>query len=235
MDVQSSHLSNETTPDRGVRIPTDSFHLEGDLFLPDAPWGFVIFSHGSGSSRHSPRNKFVASRLQEGHVGSLLIDLLSPEEDEVRATRFDIDLLTQRLMHTVTWAQSNQELQNLPIGLFGASTGAASALRVAALLGNKISAVVSRGGRPDLAGASLRKVTCPCLFIVGGDDYPVVPLNEEALRFLSSKEKLLTIIPGATHLFEERGTLEEAARLSVHWFQEHLPKGERGHDAERIN
>ncbi len=208
-----------------VSIPADDVTLEGVLELPAAVSGLVIFSHGSGSGRHSPRNQFVAQALREAGLGTLLLDLLTPEEDQDYATRFDIALLTERLGHAVAFARTKAKL---PIGLFGASTGAASALRVAAQ-DEAIAAVVSRGGRPDLTGAALlAKVRAPTLLIVGGLDYGVIELNESARDALLHCERELAIVPGASHLFEERGTLEKVARLAMQWFKRHLPPGRAG-------
>jgi len=193
-----------------------------DLIIPQRAAGVVLFAHGSGSSRHSPRNKYVANQLREARLGTLLIDLLTPEEDETYRTRFDIGLLTQRLADAARSLAREPQTKDLPVGLFGASTGAAAALEVAAALPEAIRAVVSRGGRPDLASrAALHKVKAPTLLIVGGDDAGVIELNEQAYAELGC-EKRLEIVPGATHLFEEPGTLEEVARLAAEWFTRHL-------------
>ena len=193
-----------------------------DLIIPQRAAGVVLFAHGSGSSRHSPRNKYVANQLREARLGTLLIDLLTPEEDETYRTRFDIGLLTQRLAGAARSLAREPQTKDLPVGLFGASTGAAAALEVAAALPEAIRAVVSRGGRPDLASrAALHKVKAPTLLIVGGDDTGVIELNEQAYAELGC-EKRLEIVPGATHLFEEPGTLEEVARLAAQWFTRHL-------------
>ena len=193
-----------------------------DLIIPQRAAGVVLFAHGSGSSRHSPRNKYVANQLREARLGTLLIDLLTPEEDETYRTRFDIGLLTQRLAGAARSLAREPQTKDLPVGLFGASTGAAAALEVAAALPEAIRAVVSRGGRPDLASrAALHKVKAPTLLIVGGDDAGVIELNEQAYAELGC-EKRLEIVPGATHLFEEPGTLEEVARLAAEWFTRHL-------------
>ena len=193
-----------------------------DLIVPQRAAGVVLFAHGSGSSRHSPRNKYVANQLREARLGTLLIDLLTPEEDETYRTRFDIGLLTQRLADAARSLAREPQTKDLPVGLFGASTGAAAALEVAAALPEAIRAVVSRGGRPDLASrAALHKVKAPTLLIVGGDDAGVIELNEQAYAELGC-EKRLEIVPGATHLFEEPGTLEEVARLAAQWFTRHL-------------
>ena len=204
-----------------VLIPVDSVTLEGGLDLPKETKAVVVFAHGSGSSRHSPRNKFVAQVLREAEIGTLLFDLLTKEEDEVHGARFDIDLLTLRLKAVTFWLKAQPHMRELNIGYFGASTGAAAALRAAADLGTVIGAIVSRGGRPDLAEKSLEKVQSPTLLIVGGFDDVVIHINQQAYRKIKT-EKELTIIPAATHLFEEPGALEEVARLATEWFKKHL-------------
>lgn len=205
-----------------VAIPADRISLEGELVLPDGAKGVVLFAHGSGSSRFSPRNNYVASILQQSGIATLLFDLLTREEDRDYETRFDIALLTRRLLAATSWAAQDQRTQTLSIGYFGASTGAAAALQAAAAKGKKISAVVSRGGRPDLAGAAaLSKVQAPTLLVVGGDDDVVIMLNRDAYAQLVC-EKELVIIPGATHLFEEPGTLEQAAQAAAEWFVQYL-------------
>jgi pimeloyl-ACP methyl ester carboxylesterase len=206
-----------------VTIPAGEVTLEGSLELPAQPAGVVVFSHGSGSGRFSPRNQFVAAELRKAAFGTLLLDLLTAAEDRDYDRRFDIDLLTQRLSHAVHFVRSHPAAKTLPIGLFGASTGAASALRVAAAMPKEVGAVVSRGGRPDLTGAeALMQVRAPTLLIVGGRDYGVIELNESARDALVYCERELAIVPGATHLFEEPGTLEEVARLAGKWFLRHL-------------
>lgn len=199
--------------------------LESELALPDSPVGLVLFAHGSGSSRHSPRNRYVARALQEGRLGTLLMDLLTPAEDQIDSRtaelRFNVELLSERVIAAVDWAVSHPALQGLNVGLFGASTGAAAALVAAAARPTEVSAMVSRGGRPDLAGAALPQVRAATLLIVGGSDPTVLELNREALRQLRG-EKELRIVPGATHLFEEPGALEEVSRLAQEWFQRHL-------------
>jgi dienelactone hydrolase len=205
-----------------IYIPAGLFELEGELILPSSAKGVVLFAHGSGSSRFSPRNTYVAEVLQQRGIGTLLFDLLTREEDQVYETRFDITLLTTRLVAATEWLNTNPETKEMNIGYFGASTGAAAALQAAARLENRISAVVSRGGRPDLAGAvSLRRVIAPTLLIVGGADYGVIELNKQAETLLNC-EKKLTLIPGATHLFEEPGTLEQAALRAADWFAQYL-------------
>jgi putative phosphoribosyl transferase len=200
-----------------VEIPLDNITLKGNLSVPPKPKGMVIFSHGSGSGRFSPRNNSVASVLNQADIATLLLDLLTEEEDLIYENRFNINLLTQRLMNAVDWVQREPPLANLAIGFFGASTGAASALKAAATLGEEIAAVVSRGGRPDLAQEVLDQVVSPTLLIVGGNDFGVIELNQEALEKIPA-EKKLAIVPSATHLFEEPGALEEVARLAKDWF-----------------
>jgi dienelactone hydrolase len=204
-----------------IQIPVDSIELEGSLVIPDEAKAMVLFSHGSGSSRLSPRNNFVAEVLQKAGIATLLFDLLTEEEDEVYETRFNIPLLTKRLEAVTKWLVKQDDVKGLNIGYFGASTGAASALEAAATLGDKIHAVVSRGGRPDLAMDLLPKVKAPTLLIVGGNDGPVIEMNESALAKLEC-EKKLEIVPGATHLFEEPGALEEVAKLASEWFKKYL-------------
>lgn len=205
-----------------VHIPADGVSLEGMLELPENAQGVVLFAHGSGSSRHSPRNNYVARTLREAGAGTLLIDLLTREEDSNYETRFDIPLLTRRLLAATQWLQHDEHTQHLPIAYFGASTGAAAALQAAAAKGVEIAAVVSRGGRPDLAGSSaLGKVHSPTLLLVGGYDDVVIELNQQAYEHLTC-DKDLVVVPGATHLFEEPGTLEEVARQASVWFSHHL-------------
>ena len=205
-----------------VIIPAESVELSGELVLPSAASGVVLFAHGSGSSRFSPRNTFVANMLQQQGIGTLLFDLLTRAEDQDYAMRFDIDLLTRRLLAATAWLQANPETKALRIGYFGASTGAAAALQAAAEMGNEIAAVVSRGGRPDLAGeVALSQVIAPTLLIVGSEDYGVIELNEQAFALMKC-EKELMLVPGATHLFEEPGALEQAAQLAAKWFLKYL-------------
>lgn len=197
--------------------------LEGSLELPAAARGVVAFAHGSGSGRYSPRNRYVAGELNKAGLGTLLLDLLTTDEDRDVERRFDIALLTARLADAVRFVAEHKATRALPIGLFGASTGAASALRVAAAMPQRIGAVVSRGGRPDLAGdTALVRVKAPTLLIVGGEDAGVIELNEQARDTLLHCERRLVLVPGATHLFEEPGTLEEVARLAAAWFARHL-------------
>lgn len=205
-----------------VHIPADQVELDGELILPASTKGVVAFAHGSGSSRFSPRNTYVAEVLQQQGIGTLLFDLLTREEDQDYETRFDIELLTRRLLSATAWLQANPATQKLKIGYFGASTGAAAALQAAAKMGDKIAAVVSRGGRPDLAGeAALSRVKTPTLLIVGAADYGVIELNQQADALLNC-EKELVLIPHATHLFEEPGTLQQAARNAASWFAKYL-------------
>lgn len=207
--------------DGGVRVPLDGVSLDGDLSVPPAARGLIVFAHGSGSSRHSPRNRFVAQVLNEGGLATLLLDLLTTDEALDRSNVFDIDMLTQRLIAAVDWASDAPRTAALPVGLFGASTGAAGALRAAALMPDRVDAVVSRGGRPDLAGSALAAVRAPALLIVGGRDDVVLGLNEDAAEQLTCEHQLV-VVPGATHLFEEPGTLETAAGLARAWFLRHL-------------
>lgn len=201
-----------------VVIPAGAVRLDGTLSLPDKPRGIVAFAHGSGSSRHSTRNRYVAEVLQKEGVATLLFDLLTAREDQVYETRFDIGLLTERLLAATDWLKGAAETRALKIGYFGASTGAAAALRAAATLGSEIAAVVSRGGRPDLAGArELAQVVSPTLLIVGGWDDVVIDLNRQASDLMNCENDMV-IVPGATHLFEEPGTLEQAARHAANWF-----------------
>ena len=214
-----------------VRIPAGATWLYGDLALPAEFIGVVLFAHGSGSGRHSARNRLVAARLQQAGVATLLFDLLTAEEEQVdmhtREHRFDIALLTRRMEEAAIWATHQQALRGLPIGFFGASTGSAAALIAAAKMGKRVSAVVSRGGRPDLAGtAALAEVTAPTLLIVGGADPEVLALNQEAYECLRCPKRLVEV-PGAGHLFEEPGTLEQVGDLAAGWFTRHLLRTEQ--------
>lgn len=211
---------------REVRIPSGDARLYGDLTLPAGFSGLVLFVHGSGSGRHSARNRLVAQKLQQAGMATLLFDLLTAQEEQIdehtREHRFDIALLTRRLQDATAWAMAQADLQQAPMGYFGASTGSAAAIIDAARLGQRIAAVVSRGGRPDLAGpVALAAVTAPTLLIVGGADRGVIELNEQAFEHLCC-EKELAIIPGATHLFEEHGALEQVGALAAAWFGAHL-------------
>ena len=219
-----------------VQIPVDSMHLEAEWIMPPNASGVVIFAHGSGSSRHSRRNQFVASILHESGVGTVLLDLLTRQEERRDAAdgqlRFDIEMLTNRLITAVRWVEDHPAAHDQPLGLFGASTGAAAAIAAASILGDRISAVVSRGGRPDLAYEHLRHVTAPTLLIVGERDDAVVRLNKEASQHLRCLKKL-SIIPGATHLFEEPGALERVASLAASWFKNHLARDARKQETHR--
>ena len=217
-------MQTDTSKEILVHIPVDGVTLEGALAVPANATGLVLFVHGSGSSRFSPRNNFVARELRNAGLGTLLIDLLTRIEDQDYERRFDIPLLTQRVVRVTAWLRAQPETQQLALGYFGASTGAAAALQAAAEAGNKVSTVVSRGGRPDLAGTkALGQVRCPVLLMVGGHDDVVIELNQQAYALLTG-EKELSIVPGATHLFEEPGTLEQVATLAADWFVRHLGK-----------
>ena len=220
-------------PDRGrderpVRVSTGTVTLDGNLGIPEGARGVVLFAHGSGSSRHSPRNRYVARILREAGLATLLIDLLTPDEEAVdlrtRHLRFDIDLLAERLVGATDWLAQEADTRDLGVGYFGASTGGGAALVAAATRPGRVGAVVSRGGRPDLAGPALARVRAPTLLIVGGDDVPVIGMNREALAQLRAGSRL-EIVPGAGHLFEEPGALEEVARLARDWFLRHLAPG----------
>jgi dienelactone hydrolase len=210
--------------ERSVLIPPTG--LEGDLVIPEKTFAVIAFAHGSGSSRHSPRNQYVARVLQQGGLGTLLFDLLTAEEERIDIQtahlRFDIALLARRLSEATAWLKKDKDTRDLLVGYFGASTGAAAALVAAAQRRGDVFAVVSRGGRPDLAGASLPLVKASTLLIVGGEDTPVIEMNEDAFRQLRMEEKRLEIVPGATHLFEEPGTLEKVASLARDWFKREL-------------
>src|SRR6478752_5157463 len=208
-----------------VQIQAEHAVLSGNLTIPENAIALVLFAHGSGSSRHSPRNQFVARTVNRAGLGTLLFDLLTPEEEELdihtREHRFNISLLAERLVHATKWASQQEETRDLHIGYFGSSTGGAAALVAAAEIPQDIRAVVSRGGRPDLAGDALPKVQAPTLLIVGGNDDVVIELNEMARDQMQCEVKL-EIIPGATHLFEEPGALEKVAKMASHWFSLHL-------------
>jgi len=217
--------------ERLVRVAAGPVTLEGNLSLPERARGIVLFAHGSGSSRHSPRNRYVAQVLNEAKLATLLVDLLTPDEEAVDLRtahlRFDIGLLAGRLVGVTDWLTQYPDTRALRIGYFGASTGAAAALVAAAQHPDAVGAIVSRGGRPDLAGPALARVRAPTLLIVGGNDFEVVELNRRALARLRC-EKQLEIVPGATHLFEEPGALEEVARLAREWFERYLTPTEAG-------
>ena len=216
--------------ERVVQVGTGPVTLEGDLVVPANARGVVLFAHGSGSSRHSSRNRHVARVLQRAGMATLLIDLLTPAEEavDVRTAhlRFDIELLAERLVHATDWLGRQSETGHLSVGLFGASTGGGAALVAAAERPAAIGAVVSRGGRPDLAGPALPRVRAPTLLIVGGNDYPVIEMNREAMERMTCETRL-EIIPGATHLFEEPGALDAVARLAADWFTRHLARSDR--------
>ncbi|MCU1309254.1 MAG: dienelactone hydrolase [Candidatus Angelobacter sp.] len=223
-----SEAKDQQTP---VQIQIEGQVLDGDLTIPDSARGVVLFAHGSGSSRHSPRNQYVANVLQQSGFATLLMDLLTPNEERIdartAALRFDIGLLARRLVGATKWLLNQSEMAQLPIGYFGASTGAAAALVGAAELGERIAAVVSRGGRPDLAGSALRRVVAPTLLIVGGEDETVLELNRRAMTLIPGEKKLV-VVPGATHLFEEEGALETVAQLATEWFDLYLDPAARG-------
>jgi len=216
--------------ERPVRIAAGAVTIEGDLSLPDAARGIVLFAHGSGSSRHSPRNRHVAWVLNQAKLATLLIDLLTPDEEAIDLRtahlRFDIGLLAERLVRATDWVTQHPDTRNLRAGYFGASTGAAAALVAAAMEPHHVSAIVSRGGRPDMAGGALTRVRAPTLLIVGGADHGILDQNEDAFDRLRT-EKRLEIVPGATHLFEEPGALDLVASLARQWFAEHLVPSQR--------
>jgi putative phosphoribosyl transferase len=228
--VDMSNAAPSIGEARMVEIPAGNVRLDGELIVPAGAIGIVLFAHGSGSSRHSPRNKSVAEVIRGGGIGTLLFDLLTREEEAAdiytRHLRFDIGMLADRLAAATRWLKGSETIANLPVGYFGASTGGGAALVAAAELGSDIAAVVSRGGRPDLAGDALSRVIAPTLLLVGEFDEPVIEMNKEALAKLNC-EKKLQIIPGATHLFEEPGTLDQVARSAADWFKKYLQPVER--------
>src|SRR5437762_624875 len=209
-----------------VEIQAGHAVLSGNLTIPNGAVALVLFAHGSGSSRHSPRNQFVARTLNDAGLATLLFDLLTPEEESLdlytREHRFDIGLLAERLVYATKWAKEQKQTRDLRVGYFGSSTGGGAALFAAAELPNEVGAVVSRGGRPDLAGEALPKVKAPTLLIVGGEDHVVIDLNEQARAQMKCECKI-DIVPGATHLFEEPGALEKVAKLASDWFSLHAP------------
>jgi putative phosphoribosyl transferase len=213
------------TYEDAVRVPVAETTLDGDLVIPDDARGVILFAHGSGSGRHSPRNRFVAGELQQAGLATLLLDLLTREEEavdlETRQLRFDIGLLAERLLGATAWLRADERTRALRVGYFGASTGAGAALVAAAERPGDVAAVVSRGGRPDLAGPALPRVSAPTLLIVGGRDTPVIGMNREAMARMRAEVRL-EIVPGASHLFEEPGTLEQAAHLARDWFLQHV-------------
>jgi pimeloyl-ACP methyl ester carboxylesterase len=218
-------MQDKLPGERYVRVDAGGVPLDGDLAIPNKAIGIVAFAHGSGSSRHSPRNRYVARVMHEARIGTLLASILTVEEEAEDLIsgklRFDIGLLARRLVGITDWLKKGRETGSLRIGLYGSSTGAAGALYAAAERPNAVAAVVSRGGRPDLAIPVLPKVKAPTLLIVGGDDHPVIGMNRTALQHLSG-EKDMVIVPGATHLFEEPGTLEKVAELARDWFVKYL-------------
>jgi len=224
--INLKESSRKSKNNSEIRIPINSITLEGNLIIPEGAKGIVVFAHGSGSSRHSSRNQYVARELQKEGLGTLLFDLLTADEERIDMVtahlRFDIDLLANRLVDVTNWLLNNPDTENLNIGYFGASTGAAAALIAAKEHSNSVKAVVSRGGRPDLAEKALPGVKAPTLLIVGGEDFQVIDMNQWAFDRLTVKEKQLKIVPGATHLFEEPGTLEEVAYLAGEWFKRYL-------------
>jgi putative phosphoribosyl transferase len=219
--VQLGNAASEPDSDRDVMIPVDGIRMEGHVHVPEVAAALVIFAHGSGSSRHSPRNRFVADVLYEAGIGTLLLDLLTPEEEVDRSNVFDIELLTRRLVAATDWLAAEPETAACLVGYFGASTGAGAALRAAGKLTERISAIVSRGGRPELAGPAIAMVTAPTLLIVGGADTNVRELNRRALETMHCENRL-EIVEGATHLFEESGALVTVANLARDWFVDHL-------------
>lgn len=221
--------SESRTAERAIRVATGGVELAGDLAVSEEAVGVVLFAHGSGSSRHSSRNRHVAAQLQGAGFATLLMDLLTEAEERVdihtREHRFDIGLLAERLVGATGWLAADAGTKRLPVGYFGASTGGGAALVAAAELPERAKAVVSRGGRPDLAGDALPHVRAPTLLIVGGNDVPVIGMNEEAMARMSGAEVRLEIVPGATHLFEEPGKLDIVAGLARDWFRSHLAPG----------
>src|SRR5258708_6997723 len=227
---------NTESTGKQVKIRVSAATVEGTLVMPEDAQGLVLFAHGNGSGRHSPRNRYVAAILQQAKLGTLLFDLLTPQEESVdnqtRELRFNIGFLAERLLGATNWVTQNVGLRGRKIGYFGASTGAAAALVAASRRPDLTAALVSRGGRPDLAGSALRYVRAPTPIIVGGNDTPVITLNEKALLSMQT-EKRLEIVPGATHLFEEPGTLAQAAWLACTWFKQHFAVQEAASAAKR--
>jgi putative phosphoribosyl transferase len=221
-DSLMNSISERNGQECHVAIPARSVQLEGHLVVPEGAQGIVLFAHGSGSSRHSPRNRYVAKVLQDANLATLLIDLLAQREAAFdMQLRFDIPLLSDRLVSITDWLTRTVETKHLNVGYFGASTGAGAALMASTKRPDVVQAIVSRGGRPDLAGKALPLVRASTLLIVGGHDYPVIAMNREALAQITS-EKRLEIVPGATHLFEEPGALEAVAKLASEWFEKYL-------------
>lgn len=223
-----------TVIDEEVRVDAGAVTVAGHLTVPEHATGVVVFAHGSGSSRHSPRNRYVAEVLNEAGLATLLFDLLTPAEEQNRSNVFDIDLLASRLVDVTCWLATRQETVGLPVGYFGASTGAGAALVAAVDSRVDVAAVVSRGGRPDLAGRALTRVAAPTLLIVGGRDEVVLDLNRGAQSMIPAECKL-AVVPGATHVFEEPGTLEQVAKLARYWFLEHLGRRTTGGPVSREN
>ena len=227
--MNEEEVEEKAAISREVWVSVDSVTLPGELSVPDRAEGIVLFAHGSGSGRHSPRNQYVSQVIREAGVGTLLFDLLTREEEKIdlqtRHLRFDIGLLARRLIGATKWAKKQKEIAALRIGYFGASTGGGAAMVAAAEMDDDIGAVVSRGGRPDMAGEALSRVIAPTMLIVGGSDEAIIRLNEEALGKLQCVKEL-KIVPGATHLFEEPGKLEEVALLAADWLQRHLRAGQ---------
>ncbi|HEX2910512.1 MAG TPA: alpha/beta hydrolase [Chloroflexia bacterium] len=233
-------MPENSAQERTIRITASQATLEGNLTIPANPRGVVLFAHGSGSSRHSPRNRYVAQELNRAGFATLLMDLLTAEEEAgelyTAHLRFDIAMLAERLIDATDWLKKNRETAGLRIGYFGASTGGGAALVAAVGCPAQVSAIVSRGGRPDLAGPALPRVKAPTLLIVGGDDREVIKLNQQAYDQLDAGlDKKLEIVPGATHLFEEPGKLEEVARLATGWFERYLPDREQLSGSEGLH
>jgi putative phosphoribosyl transferase len=229
MDMSSAVASRpHRTEEIRREVVIGRLRLAGDLWVPGGASALVVFAHGSGSSRLSPRNTAVARRLNQQGIATLLFDLLTADEELDRANVFDIPLLAERLVDVVGWVNDQRELAGMRVGFFGASTGAAAALVAAAKLGPRVGAVVSRGGRPDLAGTALDNVTTPTLFIIGGRDAGVIELNERAYARLRC-QKAIEVVPGATHLFPEPGAMDAVITLAGHWFQAHLAQSTRNH------
>ena len=219
---KTAHLPMVDAFRSDIQIPAWNVSLPGELVLPNKAKGVVVFSHGSGSSRFSPRNSYVAKVFHKRNLGTVLIDLLTQQEGVIYEHRFDIDLLTDRLASVVHWLKNQELTEGLNIGLFGSSTGAASALKVASRMPEDIMAIVSRGGRPDLAGPALKSVKTPVLFIVGALDETVLQINRQTYASLQQNDKDLHIVPGATHLFEEPGKLDVVAQMAAEWFEQYL-------------
>ena len=223
-DLRRNPSSGPDLKEEEVRVPAHPGTLEADLAVPAGARGVIIFAHGSGSSRRSPRNRAVAEHLRDAGFSTLLLDLLTSEEDEAFSSRFDLKLMTSRLEAATSWIATSERTAGLPVGYFGASTGAAVALLAAAEIGSPVGAVVSRGGRPDLVGPTLAAVKCPTLLIVGSLDEGVLELNRRALELLGCARKELSVVPGASHLFGEEGALQDVAGRAARWFRRYLLK-----------